>query len=61
MTDLTYAIDDDRDLIAAIKSIAMSLYEQAPETLALAEIITSSQEVIDLSEALLRRLDREGV
>jgi hypothetical protein len=35
----------------------MSLYEQAPETLGLAEIIASSQEVYDLAEALLSHLE----
>ena len=56
MNDLTYPIDTDRDLIEAIKAIAMSVYCQAPESLGLAEIIASSQEVLDLSEALLDRL-----
>jgi len=56
MPDLTYSIDNDRDLIEAIKAIAMSVYEQAPEGLGLAELIHSTQEVMDLSEALLSRL-----
>lgn len=59
MTDLTYPVDTRRELVEAIQAIAMSLYEQAPESLGLAEIISSSQEVIDLSEALLARLEDE--
>jgi hypothetical protein len=57
VNDLTHTIDSDRDLIEAIKAIAMSVYCQAPESLGLAEIIASSQEVIDLSEALLGRME----
>lgn len=57
MTDLTYSIDTDRDLIEAIKAIAMSVYQHAPEGLGLAEIIASSQEVYDLAEALLSHLE----
>ena len=60
MTDLTYIIDTDRDLVEAIQSIAMSLYEQAPESLGLAELIHSTQEVLDLSEALLSRLEERA-
>jgi len=60
MTDLTYSIDNDRDLIEAIKAIAMSVYEQAPEGLGLAELIHSTQEVMDLSEALLSRLEERA-
>ena len=57
MTDLTYPVDTRLELVQAIQSIAMSLYEQAPETLGLAEIITSSQEVYNLAEALLSHLE----
>jgi len=57
MTDLTYPVDTRLELVQAIQAIAMSLYEQAPETLGLAEIIASSQEVYDLAEALLSHLE----
>ena len=57
MNDLTYTVDTRLELVQAIKAIAMSVYCQAPESLGLAEIIASSQEVIDLSEALLDRLE----
>jgi len=57
VNDLTHTINTDRDLIEAIKAIAMSVYYQAPESLGLAEIIASSQEVYDLAEALLSHLE----
>jgi hypothetical protein len=60
MDDLTYSIDTDRDLIEAIKAIALSVYQQAPESLGLAELIHSTQEVMDLSEALLSRLEERA-
>ena len=57
MNDLTYPVDTRLELVQAIQARPMSLYEPAPETLGLAEIIASSQEVYDLAEALLSHLE----
>lgn len=45
----------DRELLATIYSIASGLYETAPDA-NLCDVIDASQQVIDLAEQLLERL-----
>jgi len=48
-----------RDLFAAIQSIALSVYEQAPIGLSLCDLLESSQTLIDLSQELLESLEED--
>jgi hypothetical protein len=45
------------DLLAALQSIALSIYETAPEGLSLCELLDSSQQLIDISQELLDGLE----
>jgi len=48
-------VSTDRELLATIYSIASGLYETAPEA-NLCDVIEASQQVVDLAEQLLERL-----
>jgi hypothetical protein len=45
------------DLLAALQSIALSIYETAPEGISLCELLDSSQQLIDISQELLDGLE----
>lgn len=49
----------DRELLATIYSIASGLYDTAPEA-NLCDVLEASQQVIDLAEQLLERLQPSG-
>jgi hypothetical protein len=46
-----------RDLLAALQSIALSIYEDGPVGLSLCELLDSSQQLIDISQELLDGLE----
>ena len=57
---MTYALKDAdlMDTLRAIVATANDMYERAPCGLGLADLIASTQEVHDLGQALLDRLEQ---